>query len=380
MRLTSNRKRLLLSIFMFAIVGFLLLWQWPVLRGQGGSCAVGTYLEATLPTGARWDLCWSSEPKEGIVLREIYYSTPAGLRRKILQEASLAQIEVRYDDGMTTLYPVSKPGLGDVQLLTLDTADCPNGTLLSQSNWALLCQQIAGRGYLNKYYTQQRQGDLLTLLSASQVGQQTYIVQWHLYDDGTIEPQVGEGGRDLRPVGYITNYWWRIDFDIGGNGANDFVDEFEVNPTTSNTQRISSAVTLNSESGRTTDPDKKRSWRVRDGSLTNSDGHAISYHLDPKEVGYRDPGSAAAPWNTNDFYATVAHPCERMPVRNPSAGGCPDNVAGFVNGESLAGADVVLWYRITAHRLPRAEDEPLLDVQWHSFQLLQRDWTAQSPF
>ncbi len=125
------------------------------------------------------------------------------MRRKILQEASLAQIEVRYDDGLATLYPGSTPGLGATQLLTLSAADCPNGTLLSQDNRAVLCKQVAGRGYLSKYYTQQRQGDLLTLYSTSQVGQQLYIVQWRLYDDGTIEPQVGEGGRLLRQSGYI---------------------------------------------------------------------------------------------------------------------------------------------------------------------------------
>lgn len=373
-------QRLFLFLFIGAVASLFWLWRWPVLRGQSGNCAVGTYLEETLPTGGRWDLCWSSEAQAGIVLREIYYTTPTDVRRKVLQEASLAQIEVRYDDGLATLYPVSEPGLGDAQLLSLAEADCPNGTLLSQNNQSVLCKQVSGRGYLNKYYTQQKQGDLLTLFSASQVGQQTYIVQWHFYDDGTIEPQVGQGGRLLRPVGYLTNYWWRLNFDLGGNGANDFVDEFVVTPTNANTQQVSSVVPLNSETGRTTDPDQKRSWRVRDGALSNSDGHAISYQLDPKQAGYRDAGSAAQPWNENDFYVTVAHPCEKLAIHNPTSGGCAGNVAGFVNGESTAGADVVVWYRVTAHRQPRAEDLPIREVQWQGFQLLPRDWTAQSPF
>ena len=389
--------RLLFLGMAVSIAGFVTLWQLNATQAQSGSCTTGAYLEETLSTGARWDLCWIARTQEGVVLSEIYYTTPTGVRRKVLQEASLAQIEVNYDDGRAAFYYASEPGLGDAQLLTLSAADCPEGSLLSQANRSLLCKQAAARGYLYKYYIQQRQGAALTLFSASQIGQQLYIVQWRFLDDGTIEPMVGDGGRLLRQgrdphygwpvaadgtvgIGYVTNYWWRLDFDLGGNGANDFVDEFEVNPANSNTRRVATATQLNTESGRPTDPDKKRAWRVRDGALTNNDGHAISYQLDPKEVGYRYVGPAAQPWSQNDFYVTVAHPCEQLAVQNPTTNGCPEHVASYLNGENIAGADLVLWYRLTAHRLPRAEDTPLLSVQWQGLQLSPRDWTAQSPF
>lgn len=389
--------RLLLIGIGVALVGLFAVWRLATTHAQSGACTTGVYLEETLPTGARWDLCWTTRAQEGIVLTDIHYSTPAGLRRKVLQEGSLAQIEVIYDDGRATFYYGSEPGLGDAQLLTLTDDDCPDGVLLTQNGRALLCQQIAGRGYLYKYYTQQRQGDAMTLFSASQIGQHLYIVQWRFLDDGTIEPLVGDGGRLLRQssdpqsgwpvsgdgavgVGYVTNYWWRLDFDLGGNGANDVVEEFGVNPASSNTQRISTATPLNTETGRSTDPDTKRSWRVRDSALTNGDGHAISYHLDPNQAGYRYVGPTTQPWSQHDFYVTVAHVCERLAVQNLTTGGCADQVAGYVNGESTAGADIVVWYRVTAHRLPSAEDIPLLRLQWQGFQLLPRDWTAQNPF
>jgi Cu2+-containing amine oxidase len=394
--------RYLLRLLLIAVggVGLFLVWQLVDTRAQSGVCTTGAYLEETLPTGARWDLCWSVYTQEGVVLSDIHYTPPGGVRRKILREASVAQIEVIYDDGAATLYQTSEPGLGDVHLLTLSAADCPAGQLLEQAERALLCKQVAPRGYLYKYYAQQQQGDGLTLFSVSQVGHALYIVRWRFADDGAIEPEVGDGGRLWRRgrnpqhgwpvpteavdgivgIGYVTNYWWRLDFDLGGNGPNDFVEEFEVNPATSNTRRELTVTALSTESGRTTDPDKKRSWRVRDGALTNSDGHAISYQLDPKQAGYRYVGSAEQPWNQHDFYVTVAKPCERLAARNATSGGCAAHVAGFVNGESVAGADVVLWHRVTAHRLPRAEDTPVLGVQWHGFQLLPRDWSAQNPF
>ncbi|MEZ4863406.1 MAG: hypothetical protein R3C14_18960 [Caldilineaceae bacterium] len=395
-----------LMLIAFGVVGgvgmitFMDLWPTSVTRGQGGTCTTGAYLEETLATGAGWDLCWVTDPQAGIVLTDIYYSTPAGLRRKVLQEASLAQIEVSYDDGAATFAYASDPGLGGAQLLPLNATDCPAGVLLQENDQAVLCKQVGGRGYLYKYYTQQRQGAAMTLFSAAQIGQHLYIVQWRFLDDGTIEPQVGEGGRLLRQgqdprygwpvqpttaaqpigIGYVTDYWWRLNFDLGDNGANDAVDEFVVSPASSNTQRVSTVTALTSETGRTLDPDQKRSWRVRDGALTNSDGHAVSYHLEPDQAGYRHVGPAAQPWTQQDLYVTVAHACERLASHNPTTGGCADNVAAYVNGESVAGADVVLWYRVTAHRLPSAEDLPVLRVQWQGFQLLPRDWTAQSPF
>ncbi len=384
------------------VVGMTLVggwWRWMPAPAVAGTCTIGSALSKTFPSGARWELCWSERAAEGIVLSEIYYTPPAGERRKVLQEASLSQIEVLYDDGLATNVYTSNPGLGGDQLLTLTADDCPNGTLLSNGNRALLCQQSGARGYLYKYYATQRQGEDLTIFSASQIGQMLYVVKWRFLDDGTIEPQIGDGGRLLRQgvdetvgwpiadngtigIGYITNYWWRLDFDLAGNGANDYVDEFEVNALLDSNgndtgKRATSATQLSIESGRTTDPDRKRSWRVRDGVLTNSDGHAISYHLEAKQAGYRDEGSATAPWDQHDLYVTAYKECERLAVQNPT---CGTNINNFVDGESIASADVVLWYRVTAHRLPRAEDVPLLGVQWHGYQLLPRDWTAQNPF
>jgi len=143
--------RLLFLGMAVSIAGFVTLWQLAASQAQGGACTTGAYLEQALSTGARWDFCWTARTQEGIVLSEIYYTTPMGVRRKVLQEASLAQIEVNYDDGHAAFYYASTPGLGDAQLLMLSTADCPEGLLLSQGNRSLLCKQVAARGYLYKY-------------------------------------------------------------------------------------------------------------------------------------------------------------------------------------------------------------------------------------
>lgn len=397
------------SIF-WSVVALLLMigllfgigWRWDSLQAWAGTCTTGRAINKTFTTGALWELCWHEQAAEGIVLSEIYYTAPGGERRKVLQEATVSQIEVLYDDGLATNYYASDPGLGGNRLLTLSAEDCPDGTLLSNGERTVLCQQSGARGYLYKYYTVQRQGEDLTLFSASQIGQRLYIIQWRFLDDGTIEPRVGDGGRLLRQgtdettgwpiaadgtmgIGYLTNFWWRLDFDLAGNGANDIVDEISVAPVINefgadSGRRATSATQLSSEGARSTDPNRKHSWRVRDGTLKNSDGHAISYHLEPKEAGFFYSGTATEPWNASDLYITVDKNCERLAAHNPTNPTCGANVADFANGESIVGADVVLWYRVTAHRLPRVEDLPLLEMQWHGYQLLPRDWTAQNPF
>jgi len=404
----SLRSRLWPFVALLVMIGtvsgtwFGMWWHGGSLQAWAGTCTTGSAISKTFTTGATWELCWHEQAAEGIVLSDLYYTPPAGERRKILQEATLSQIEVLYDDGLATNYYASEPGLGGNQLLTLSAADCPSGTLLSIGERAVLCQQSGARGYLYKYYATQKQGEDLTLFSASQIGQRLYIIRWRFLDDGTIAPQVGDGGRLLRRgiddtagwpiaedgtigIGYLTNFWWRLDFDLAGNGTNDIVDEISVESVVNDFgadsgQRATSATQINSEGARTTDPDTKRSWRLRDGASSNGDGHAISYHLEPKEAGFFYSGAATEPWNAGDLYITVDKSCERLAAHNPTDPSCATSVAGFANGESIAGADIVLWYRMTAHRLPRAEDLPLLEMQWHGYQLLPRDWTAQNPF
>jgi len=65
--------------------------------------------------------------------------------------------------------------------------------------------------------------------------------------------------------------------------------------------------------------------------------------------------------------------------QNASDGSCGADVTDFVNGESIDGGDVVVWYGISYHYLPRSEDDPYMPVHWDSFNLIPRDWTNVNP-
>ena len=188
--------------------------------------------------------------------------------------------------------------------------------------------------------------------------------------------RVDQGGQ-VYAIAHSHNYFWRLDFDIDGP-QNDQVEEFEFTPIDNNYSYQVSVTQFLTETARTVNPTRMRSWRVRDTVTTNSEGHAISYHLDPLRVGHIHQGPAVEPFTNNQFYVTVNKPCERFASHNPEVQ-CAADVSKFVNGESLVGQDIVVWYGITFHHLPRDEDEGMMDAHWDGFQLTPRDWTATNP-
>jgi primary-amine oxidase len=156
------------------------------------------------------------------------------------------------------------------------------------------------------------------------------------------------------------------------------VEEIEFSPSGDRTTWAINVMPLATEAARRVDQTRFRSWRVKDKVITNSEGHPISYHLEPDAAQvFRGPD--IEPFTQNELYVTRYNACEKWVSFNPTTGGCADNVTGFVNGESVDGADVVVWYGHSFHHLPRDEDEPHMDAHWNSFLISPRDWTADNP-
>jgi primary-amine oxidase len=51
----------------------------------------------------------------------------------------------------------------------------------------------------------------------------------------------------------------------------------------------------------------------------------------------------------------------------------------YLNDESVDGEDVVVWYVVHVHHLPRTEDYPGMPVEWVGFTLKPRDFLDSSP-
>lgn len=377
-------------------LGFGLLGIQLTARAQSITCSASNLVDVTLSTGARWQMCWETRTLEGIVLHDITYTAPGQPARMVLAQANLAQVHVPYDDNGARFHDLSDYGLGGGNLNDLTPGDCPNGTLIRDGTKDVLCQQIQAAGYGYKYYATQQQSYALNLFSVSHIGQYNYIPELHFYDNGVIEFGVGATGQLQRfgtnsvygwpmnsgntsyGISHMHNYYWRLDFDINGTPNDDQVEEIEFTPNGTRDLITIGRTPFTTEAARSVSPLTFRSWRVRDTAVNNADGHAISYHLEA-EPQHLYHGPSYEPFTQNELYLTVNKTCEKFVSHNPTTGGCGGDVSAFVNGESLNGADLVVWYGLSFHHLARDEDQNYMPVHWSNFVIVPRDWSATNP-
>jgi hypothetical protein len=366
----------------------------PAAAAPGDNCSGAYYVNETLPSGARWQLCWEHHALDGIVFGDVYYTPPGGSARKVLHEAGLAQVHVPYDDNGARFHDLTDYGLGDDNLNDMTAADCPGGTLLLDAGKHAVCKQIEKLLPAYQHRGRRANGHALKLFSVSHIGAYNYIPVWSFHDDGTIAPSVGATGRLQRfgtsilsgwpirntnttGISHIHNYHWRLDFDFDDGADQEVVDELahvRVGAT-----RETQVTTFSTEVARSLDMATRRSWRIRDLGLTNPAGRAISYELEPSHHAHRFDGPSFEPWTANQLYVTQWNACESYATHNDLVGGCGTDLTAYVNGQSVFGQDLVLWYSITFHHLPTDEDEPNMHVHWDGFELVPRDWTPSNP-
>ena len=356
-------------------------------------CSAEFQIQQSFANGAAWEMCFEEQSREGIVLRDINYTSPTGVKRRVLYQANLAQIHVPYDDDGARYHDVSDFGLGGSRLNDLTPADCPDGTLKQNGSKDVICQTVHDAATLATA-NEVRYGEMLSVFSVSHVGAYNYIPDWRFFDDGTIEPAIGATGRLQRytdseaygwpvrtgssPVGvsHIHNYYWRLDFDLDG-GDDDRFEELEFVDAAGG-RRDLQATQFAGEAARSLNASTQRFWRVYDAGTHGGSGRPISYDIVPLDTGHRDIGPTFEPWTFNDIYATTYRACERFISHNPadSAGGCLSNgdVSSFVNGEAIDTSDLVVWFGLTFHHTPRDEDEAYMNAHWNSFRLAPRDW------
>lgn len=379
----------------FGLLCFAVLMSWQRHAHAAEFCSDSYYIDVKLPNQARWDLCWEHRTREGIVLSKIHYTPRNGQRRLVLNQAGLAQIHVPYDDNGARYHDISDYGLGGNYMAALNSNDCPGGTLLNFGSKSVICQQSEVRGSVFTTQTESLPGNSFSLFSVSKIGAYNYIPIWRFLDDGSIEPGVGAtgalqrfGDRSVESQGWLVaenkvgiahlhNFFWRLDFDLNSSSNDDYVEELNFSTTAGKTSLAKTRFT--GEVARSVDPSSSRLWRVVDGTAKNAKGLPISYEIRLPQSEQQDVGPASETFTQNDLYVTRHNSCELFASHNPTLNNCANNLADFVNGENLTGADIVIWPSTTFYHMPRAEDAPHMDAHWSYIQLTPRDWHANNP-
>lgn len=377
---------------------------------QAGTCSLPTAnsLDCRMDNGARWELSWQNHPQKGLVLNQVILTAKSGAPRTlILEQASLAQVLVAYDNNVNPSQNLHQLNNGLPLSALNDATDCQLAAgvnrLKDGSGTTRICQLFMPRGYAWRG-TGQIQGEQLVLFGASAAGSDTYIQQWVFTDDGTIMPLLGVGGQldasrnstsatgwQIGPSGssrYATNRfhtaYWRLDFALGGQ-SNDLFQQLNYTAGTSKLTYSQSITDVTTENKFTISPENHRFWLVKDTVISNaSNGQKISYEIILANTAVQRGSDA---FTSADIYLTQGggnKACEQYASLNPASPAygdgtpCANGLAQFVNGETVT--DPIVWAGTTWHQIPRAEDETNSQVHWQGILLAPRDLTPTSPF
>jgi hypothetical protein len=172
-------------------------------------------------------------------------------------------------------------------------------------------------------------GEEVVLVSELEAGWYRYVSWWRLHADGTIRARFGFGAVDNSCVCETHHHhaYWRFDFDIAG-AANDVVGEHNDPPLPGRTKNWHR---LTHEIRRKRNPGRKRRWRVR--NQVSGDGYVL--------IPGSDDGEADS-YGVGDFWALRyrSNQIDDSAVATSTRA----HLDSFVNGESLIGTNVVVWY------------------------------------
>ena len=182
-------------------------------------------------------------------------------------------------------------------------------------------------------------GNELVMVAEMDAGWYRYIMEWRFADDGTIRPRYGFGATNNSCVCSVHTHhaYWRLDFDI----VNPVNKVFQVERGRKFLQPITTEINRN-----------KNHQTKRSLLIQNSTGDE-AYMLVPNlsdgtvdEFGRNDfwvlryknvQGGSPLQNEIDDGWFSVAGEC------TPAGGSCI-NITKFVNNESVADQDVVVWY------------------------------------
>lgn len=328
-----------------------------------------------LAVGANWSVCWEIRANEGLAITHAFYTKP-GFDRRVLSDATVAQIFVPYETGEPRYHDVAY-GLGPAMQVLTPTQDCPGGTLLAGKR---VCREIEDRGLAEKYCAgggcATRRGKTLSLWSSVQAGAYNYILRWDFNDDGSFEPRVALAGvLQFGRTAHLHNVYWRLDLDMG-DAEFDRVEEFyRIIPAWSDgTKGVNGWSKLLGETFRSTDLFTFRKWRVVDTRQVNARGNAWSYEIIPSPGNGSLRTTRAEGFSRGEFWVTRTRASERFVSTNTS-----DILSTYLNGEPIDGQDITVWYVQHAYHEVRDEDAPYMPIEWLGFEVHPRNYFDQNP-
>ena len=384
-------------------------------------------LDGHLLRWQKWQMRVSLHPREGLVLHEIGYEDGGQLRR-ICDRASVAEMVVPYGDPSVGQYfknafDSGECGLGRMTNSLELGCDCLgeitylDGVITDERGGAetiknAICIHEEDHGILWKHtYRDEETGEpqswvrrsrRLAVSSIATVDNYDYGFYWYFYQDGSWEHEVKATGivqtmavaeddpevtrHKIAPglAGAIHQHFLTFRLDMAVDGGPNTVYEVDAarlprgpeNPRGNAFTSRATAISDESESGRTVNSASARHWRIANDGERNPLGEPPAYALIPGatvSMMADDESSVArrAAFARKQLWVTAHDPSERYPggdypAQSEPGEGMPKWTAA---GRNLEDADVVLWYTVGMHHVARPEDWPVMPVQRAGFKL-----------
>lgn len=369
----------------------------------------------------KWRLRVGFTPREGLVLHHVAYADGERVR-PVLHRASYAEMVVPYAD--PDRFYMSPLDIGEFNVGTLTNAltlgcDCLGAIRYFDGHYATsdgsavtipnaICLHEEDHGVLWKHtdfrtgHVEVRRGRRLVISSFVTVGNYEYGFFWYLHQDGVIASEVKATGivatqalhDDERPafgamlapnlagINHQHVFCARLDIDVDGPGNSVVEVHTEAlppgpdNPHGNAWRTVKRTLASELEARRRLDPERARGWLVTNPSSRNAVGEPVAYKLIPGDntVPFAAPGSALLRragfvahhlWVTRHD-AAERYPAGEYPYQHPGGEGLP---AWVEADRPLEDEDVVLWYTMNHHHVPRPEDWPVMPVARIGFEL-----------
>ena len=338
-----------------------------------------------------WTFNWKILKREGVTINSVTFQG-----KSVLKYAGIAEVFVPYHSGEPRPYDQREHPFGENMYLLQPGVDClpggeckafgADGKRAFSRAAVMMHEEGASPIYIGS--EGKARGKMLVIWSAYALGGYTYLVQWRFRDDGCLMPQVGFTGQlahfggdktnsvnvgaEKRALAHVHNLFFCLDFDI--DGAKNTVEEFSYGLADKDGRTaVSFWSALDKECGRPLKPETFRSWRVVNYASKNKLDAPRSYELIPGGTGiYR--GAKNEKFAHNDLWVTKFKEDE-VPGKKLFA----DNVVAAVSDENVKDEDVVLWYMLSVHHQPKAEDWSAMPVDWYGFKIAPRDFLDGSP-
>jgi len=377
-----------------------------------------------------WEVRWQNwrfrlgfNAREGLVLHTIGYAD-RGRLRSVIHRASVAELVIPYGDprpfqGWRNAFDIGEYGigimtnslergcdcLGEIRYLDVQLAG-DRGEPYTIHN--AICLHEEDDGILWKHFdvdlrhTETRRSRRLVVSFIITVGNYEYAFYWYFYQDATIELEIKLTGIVLTaalPPGETSDYgtvvapqtlaahhqhFFSIRLDMAVDGERNSVFEVETepvpmgpdNPYGNAFRPRRTLLRSESQAQRLIDPLTGRHWLVVNPDISNALGQPVGYKLVPggNVVPFAHEDSSfirRAGFTTRHLWVTPFAPDERFPAgdypsQHPGGAGLPEWTKA---DRPIENTDIVLWYTLGSHHIPRPEDWPVMPVERAGFAL-----------